>query len=210
MSSMSGNPLSQYGSGAWGANPIESLPIAYYLQLLSSEYRLSPKLNAFLSALLQKFQDISTCQTVLDMAYDVDNAVGAQLDALGLIVGISRTVPFQPTGGLSPILDDSDFRIYIKAKAAKNTWNGTIDGLQSTWQLLFPTGQIAIGDNQNMTATIFLSGTFTPMVQQLILNGLIVPRPEGVLYDYIFDDFPIFGFDYDNVWVQGFDEGHWS
>jgi hypothetical protein len=184
----SATQLSQYGSGQFGNPPIESLPLGYYEGLLTSQYCNSPKLNAFLKMLLQKFQDISQCQAQLDMAFDVDNAIGVQLDAVGAIVGANRTVGFQPTGGLSPTLGDSDYRIYIKAVAAANSWDGTIDSLYSIWSVLFPSGTITIADSQNMTATIILTGTFSAMMQQLITNGYIVPRPEGVLYSYTFSN----------------------
>lgn len=200
--------LSQYGSGQYGAAPIESLQLGYYLSLLSSEYRNSPKLNAFLAVLLQKFQDISQTQAQLDTAFDIDNAVGVQLDAVGAIVGVVRTVGFQPSGGVSPILNDSTFRIYIKAVAAANEWDGTIDSLYPIWTNLFPGGKIAIQDNQNMTATIILSGSFTSIIQDLITNGYIVPRPQAVLYTYTFATLPIFGADLDNAFVAGADLGH--
>lgn len=207
---MSQNPfaLQGFGSGLFGNPPVEVLPLGYYLNLLTSEYRGSPKLNALLQMLLQKFDDVSQCQVSLDMAFDIDNAVGPQLDALGTVVGAARTVGFQPSGGVSPTLDDANYRIYIKAKAAQDQWDGTIDGLQAIWATLFPTGHIIIGDNQNMTATIFLSGNFSSIQQDLITNGYIVPRPQAVLYNYIFGG-PHFGFDLNNGFIGGFDIGTW-
>ena len=203
----SGNPITQYGSGKYGNAPIETLPIGYYVGLLASQYRNSPKLIAFLTALLKKFDDVSQCLVAMEQAFDVDNAIGPQLDMVGGIVGASRMVGFQPTGGLSPILDDSDYRIYIKATAAANRWDGTIDGLQGIWQTLFPGGTIIIADQQNMTAIIYLFGTFTPIMEQLIANGYIVPRPEGVLYSYTFGK--AFGFDANNAFIAGLDNGDW-
>jgi Protein of unknown function (DUF2612) len=327
-----------YGSGQYGNAPIENLPLEYYLDLLTSEYQNSPKFNAFLEVLLRKFDDISQCQMQIDQAFDVDNAVGVQLDAVGAIVGVSRIVPFQPTGslpvtvnynliasqvgstmyytlssdnpayplnatwnlpvnptpdtvdlgfgftinnnhigaliingsassdflvfyniaaeggvaafqtstvddfiifgaqlysgaesaptllpgnytltmiipavpGISPVLDDDTYRIYIKAQAAKNTWDGTIDSLQGIWKTLFPSGQIIIDDNQNMTATIIVTGMFTSLEQDLITNGLIVPRPQGVLYNFVFTKLPIFGLDLDNKLIAGLDTGFFS
>lgn len=209
---MSSNPntLSQYGSGAYGSQPIEALPLGYYMSLVTSEYRNSPKFLAFLQMLLKKFDDISQCQIAMDMAFDVDNAIGVQLDAVGAVVGANRTVGFQPSGGVSPVLDDATYRIYIKARAAQDTWDGRIDSLQGIWETLFPAGTITIGDNQNMTATIFLTGTFTSIEKDLIVNGYIVPRPQGVLYQFIFSAFPVFGFDLNNTWVAGFDIGHFA
>jgi len=37
---------------------------------------------------------------------------------------------------------------------------------------------------------------------------MIVPRPEGVLYTYMFGDFPKFGADLNNGFVAGADLGH--
>lgn len=204
-----GNPLSQYGSGKYGASPIENLPLGYYLGLLTSQYRNSPKLNAFLSLLLRKFDDASQCLVSMEVAFDVDSALGPQLDAIGTIVGASRVLPFQPTGGLNPILDDLTYRIYLKAKAAQNQWDGTIDGLQTIWETLFPGGQIIIADHQNMSATIFLTGSFTSILEQMIINGLIVPRPQAVLYNYVFN-LPAFGFDLNNSFIAGFDIGKFT
>src|ERR1700740_848520 len=141
--------VQNYGSGLYGNAPIETLPIAYYLSLLTSQYQNSSKTIAFLTALLKKFDDISQCQVAMDMAFDVDNAVVPQLDVVASIVGADRTLGFTPSGGVSPTLTDSVYRIYIKAKAAENSWDGTIDGLQTIWLNLFPGGHIVIDDNQN-------------------------------------------------------------
>lgn len=207
MSSLSGNPLTQYGSGAYGNPPIETLSLGYYLNLVTSEYRNSPKFLALLTAMLQKFDDISQCGVAMDQAFDIDNAVGPQLDLAGSIVGASRTVGFQPSGGVSPILDDATYRLLIKATAANNTWDGTIDGLQPLWATLFPGGRIIIADQQNMTAIIYIYGMFTSIEKDLITNGLIVPRPEGVLYNYTFSK--AFGFDAVNSFIGGLDNGDW-
>ena len=199
-----------YGTGGYGNEPIESLPIGYYQALLTSEYALSPKLNQLLYVLLKKFDDVSQVMVQLDTALDLDIAVGAQLDMLGSIVGANRTVGFQPSGGVSPVLDDATYRIYIKAKIAQNQWDGTLVGLYPIWASLFPDGKIIIIDNQNMTCDITLTGTFTSILQDLIVNGYIVPRPEGVLFNFIFGTLPFFGFGSSPGFIAGFGEGHWA
>lgn len=201
------NALQGYGSGEYGNPPIEALPLSYYLELLTSQYWKSEKLIAFLTAMLQKFDDISQCLITMDMIWDIDNAVGPQLDQVGAIVGANRTVGFQPSNGVSPILDDNTYRIYIKAKIAQNQWSGTIDGLYSVWKVLFPGGNIVIADNQNMTANIILTGSFTSITKDLIENGYIVPRPQGVLYNYVFPTLPAFGVDLESGFVSGVDVG---
>lgn len=203
-----------YGTGGYGNSPIENLPLGYYIGILTSQYvktaTNSPKLNAFLQAMLQKFDAVSQLLVELDTSLDLDAAVGDQLDMLGSTVGASRIVGFQPTGSVSPILDDTTYRLYIKAKIAQNQWDGTLPSLYPIWSSLFPSGNIVIIDNQNMTASITLTGAFTSIIQDLITNGYIVPRPEGVLYTYVFGVLPFFGFGSSPGFIAGFGEGHWA
>ena len=197
-----------YGTSGYGNAPLETLPIGYYTALLTHLY--GPKTQAFLYALLKKFDDVSQCLVQMDTALDLDVAVGPQLDMLGQVVGAARTVGFQPSGGVSPVLDDETYRILIKARIGWNQWDGTIDSLYALWARLFPGGQIVILDNQNMTATITLTGAFTSITQDLINNGYIIPRPEGVEYTFLFGTLPYFGFGSSPGFIAGFDTGHWA
>ena len=218
-----GYGTSGYGENGYGAQPIQSLPIGYYIGRLTHEYVHSPKLNALLYVLLKKFDDVSQCLTKLDTSVDLDSAVGVQLDMLGVIAQASRVLPFQPSFGVSPVLDDASYRIYIKAKIGQNQWDGTITSLYLLWRQLFPTIGVVIADNQNMSATLFISGSPSSIILDMIAgyavngatsgvvqNGLIVPRPEGVEFLYEFGGLPAFGFDLDNSFVAGFDVGKWS
>lgn len=208
---LSGYGAGGYGEGGYGigdSGPIQSLSITYYQNLLTSEYQLSTKWLAWLGGVLQILDDASRCISTLDSAFDLDVAVGVQLDTLGVLIGQSRTVGFQPSGGVNPVLDDTTYRLLLKARVAQNQWDGTVGSLQGTWQQLFPGGRIIIDDTQDMAATIILSGAFTSITQDLILNGYIVPRPEGVLYNYTFPTLPIFGVDQDTAFVAGVDLGH--
>jgi hypothetical protein len=199
-----------FGSGQYGNQPVENMELGYYTGLVTSQYQLpnSPKFNAFLYALLRKLDDVSQCLVQMDEAFDLDVAVGPQLNALGAIAGVSRTVPFQPSNGVSPVLDDNTYQILIKATIARNQWNGTITGMQPIWQSLFPGGRIVIADNQNMTANIILSGSFTSIIQDLITHDMIVPRPQGVLYNFEVGNLPKFGADRNDSYVAGADLGY--
>lgn len=202
---------SGYGSGRYGVadlGPLPPLSLSYYLNLLTSEYRLAPNLNAWLTDLLSPLNDNSNTVAQITEFFDLGYAEGVQLDVLGQIAGVSRTVGFQPSGGVSPILDDDTYRILIQATIAANEWDGTEEALYPIWTQLFPGGSITISDNQNMTCDIVLTGSFTSIIQDLIVNGYIVPRPEGVLYNYIFGDLPIFGTDESTAFIAGVDLGH--
>jgi hypothetical protein len=223
---MSINPgygTSGYGFSGYGNQPVQALPIGYYQNLLTSQYANSSKLQAFLYLLLKKFDDVSQCLVQMDTAFDLDGAIGAQLDMLGQIAGVSRTLPFQPSFDVSPVLNDATYRLLIMAKIGQNQWDGTQGALYAIWHNLFPTVTIAVADNQNMTATLFIGGLPSSILIDMIVgfaangatsgtvkNGLIIPRPEGVLYEFELGGLPAFGFDLDNSYVAGFDVGKWS
>lgn len=190
--------------------PVQILPVPYYLNLLTSEYSSSAIFKQWLQTLLNILDDISNCLIEITGAFDLDVAIGVQLDVLGQIVGVSRTVPFQPSASVSPILDDTTYRLLIKATIANNQWDGKIGSLYPIWSQLFAGGQIIIQDNQNMSANIILTGTFTSIIQDLITHDMIVPRPEGVQYNYFIGGLPFFGFDRDDAFVAGWDTGKWS
>ena len=190
--------------------PIGSLPNGYYSNLLTSEYKNTVEFQQWLQVVLNIAQDVSNCLQFITSAFDLDYAVGVQLDVLGVIVGVGRIVPFQPTGGVSPILDDATYRLLIKATIANNQWDGKIGSLYPIWRTLFPSGTIVIEDNQNMTATITITGTFSSIIQDLISNDMIVPRPQAVAYTYNFGSLPFFGFDRSDAFIAGWDTGKWA
>jgi hypothetical protein len=190
--------------------PVQSLPPGYYQNLLTSEYKTTEKFNQWLLAVLNIANDISNCLETISSAFDLNYAVGVQLDTLGVIVGVSRVVPFQPRFGVSPVLDDTTYRILIRATIANNQWDGKIGSLYPIWNELFSGGHITIQDNQNMTANILVTGPFTSIIQDLITNGMIVPRPQTVEYTYNFGELPFFGFDLENGFIAGWDTGKWS
>lgn len=206
----SGYGLGHYGESLGLGVPLGLLPVSYYLSLLTSEYKLAPSLNANLEAKLQMYEDIQLCNFGIPEMFDLDFAVGVQLDTLGVIEGVSRMVGFQPSNGVSPDLDDDTYRILIKARIGWNQWDGTEGYLYPLWTALFPSGRIIILDNQNMTADIILVGAFTSILQDLIMNGYIVPRPQGVQYNYQFSKMPIFALDENNAYEAGLDTGYLS
>jgi hypothetical protein len=181
---------------------------AYYKSLITSEYQASPNMLAWLGASIQPFQDTLACLAGFPAAFDIITAVGPQLDILGSILGQPRTVTFQPSGAVSPVLDDTTYRLLLQASIQKNHWDGTLDALIGIWRFVFPGGLLIVDDHQNMTVDLFVAAAFTSIIQDLVLHGYMLPRPQGVLYTYFIATLPIFGFDRDDAFVAGFDQGH--
>lgn len=156
------------------------MAIESYLDLITSEHRDKPKFIALVSATLNQLDDIGTAASSLPSAFDVDNAIGAQLDVVGTLVGANRNIGIPLTSG-SSILDDDYYRLLIKAKIAQNSWNGTIPGLYALWQTVFGNSStLQIIDNQDMTMQAVVTGMEDIISSQLVQAGLIIPKPMGV------------------------------
>src|SRR6478672_8469264 len=98
---------SGFGDQPFGDFPFGDFPedlasttgdVTKYLNLLTSQYKTKPKIVAWLASVLQYIADAKALVDDLNNNFDIDTAVGPQLDALGTLIGASRMVPFQPTG----------------------------------------------------------------------------------------------------------------
>ncbi|MFJ1117998.1 DUF2612 domain-containing protein, partial [Bacillus thuringiensis] len=78
------------------------------------------------------------------------------------------------------ILDDIDLRTYIKMKIWKNMQDGTMPYLIDFLIEFFGMNNFVITDNEDMTMTLEIYSTLTPLKQVLIQNYDILPRPTGV------------------------------
>jgi hypothetical protein len=183
-----------------------------YLSRVTSEHRNQPKFIATLVATLQPLIDIQAFLNQLYSQFDLDNAVGAQLDQVGLWIGFSRTLkiplasvfftwdtaglgwdqgawfgPFDPTTGLV-MLSDVTYRAVLQLKVAYNATNGTNQAISAIllniFPTLFPGVTIKYVDGQNMTMAYTMTGSYTPLIKQLFLQGLLTVRPMGVSATY--------------------------
>lgn len=210
-----------------------------YSSLITSEHR-KPKFQATVQALSQSFNDLLAMLGAMPTAFDLDAAVGVQLDAVGKWVGITRNVavpitgvyfsldedglgfdvgvwqgPYDPDAGLTS-LDDPTYRLLIKAKIAANHWDGTLDGSAQILRGIFgDTTSIFIVDNGDMSIDVGVSGAIPSLVfLSLLLGGYIPIKPEGVrINNYVVTTeygSPVFGFDTDSPYVGGFDVGAWG
>lgn len=214
--------------------------IGKYLGLVTAFNRDKAKFMDMVGAVSQCFVDAQAGIGALVPAFDLDVAVGVQLDAVGLWVGISRHVrtplvgvyfsfdvvgvgmdegvwqgPFDPDSGVT-VLDDDTYRLLIRAKIAANHWDGTLEGSAAILNLIFGgTGTyVFIQDNGDMSIDIGVSGQRPTAIFLALLTGGYIPiKPEGVRVNYyIVPDVPgsLFGFDVDNHYISGFDSGLWG
>ena len=183
--------------------------IESYLNMITSEHRDKPKYQALVRLLLTPIVNLQILNHTMMSILNIDTSVGDQLDKIGNILGLPRPVNFQPTDGSSSILNDDYYRLILKAKVAKNQWDGTKKGLYDMWVNLFPENPVLIVDRQNMTATVAVVGLVDQLSRDLIVHGYIIPKPVGVKYEYGFTTRPIYAQDLNTDWLKGFDEGYW-
>ncbi|WP_371355601.1 DUF2612 domain-containing protein [Pseudomonas chlororaphis] len=210
-----------------------------YTGKITSEHSDKPKYMAMVEAISQCFLDTNITASSLSSVFDLDDAVGVQLDDIGLWVGISRNVrtllsgvyfsidvdglgfdqgvwqgPFDPDSGVTR-LDDDTYRVLIKARIGANRWDGTMEQSKEILDLVFSAGAFAfIQDNQDMTMTVCVVGASPSALEIALLVGGYIPiKPQSVGIDYYIistEDGPLFGFDVTNQYIAGFDQGSWG
>ena len=183
-----------------------------YLNRITSEHRNQPKFIAYLTALLQPLIDSQGVLRSLLTTFDLDTAIGVQLDATGQWIGRSRFLetplagvyfsfdiagvgfdqgqwlgPFDPIDGLSA-LDDETYRQLLRAKVLLNNWDGSIPVAAAAIAEVVgnnPATIIMVLDNQDMSMTVGIAGQIPSAVIIALLKGGYVPiQPEGVLVNY--------------------------
>jgi len=157
-----------------------------YINLITPQHRMQPKYIAWLTASLTMFRGAQTTLTGIPTAYDIDLSIGAQLNALGVILGVSRTLDFQPSNSVSPVLDDTYYRLVLKAKVMTNQWDGTREQYDKMLETVLSGYPIVIVDNCNMSIGLaYILTTTDTLISDLLLNGYLFPVPSGVAVELI-------------------------
>lgn len=150
--------------------------INYYANLLILQYKEKPKAYATIQALVTGVIMDQLPVAVQD-AFNLDTAVGVQLDVLGKYAGVSRTV-YDFTGPVT--LDDDDFRTMIKIAIIKNGFGSSLAEIQQLiWQ--FFEGSLLVFDFQNMRMGYFFDSNIgsRPLAEVFVRSGFL-PKPMGV------------------------------
>lgn len=181
-----------------------------YTDLITSEHR-KPKFMAFVESMACPFAEISRQLDLMLSKMDVDTAEGDQLDIIGEWVGADRVLGIDtseaslyfsfdvvgagwdyaiwydgddPEVGMSKV-EDSVYRMLVKAKIASNMWNGTSEQANSLWKDVFEGSNIYFIDNFDMTMGVYVSGlSIDSVIYQLIVQGYLAIKPAGVRIAY--------------------------
>lgn len=137
--------------------------------------------NTLVSSIIPVIITITQTDVTLPIAvqngFNLNTAVGAQLDVLGKYAGVVRSVN-TPTGTIT--LDDSDFVSLIKFAIVQNTSGSSLADIETNLNTVFP-GQFIIVDHKNMTMTYIFSGTLgSPNFFRVLIQEGLIPAPMAV------------------------------
>ncbi|VEB95796.1 Protein of uncharacterised function (DUF2612) [Cedecea lapagei] len=203
-----------------------------YTGRITSYHASKPLFFAHVDLSTRPFIDTSTATESLVNAFDIDTAVGVQLDALGQWIGRSRVIgQFTAHGGSTGepdvyvTLSDETYRVILKAKIAINNWDGQNDSLPSILDAATAGSglRMQIVDNQDMTISVwaFPVNDISEVSSELIAairQGYLTVKASGIWAGDIETpsvEVPsagnrFFGFDMDNQYIAGFDDGAWE
>ena len=158
-----------------------------YSDLLILQYRGKPKAVAHVQAVVTPVI-MEQLPALIEASYDVNTAVGPQLDILGKYAGIAGglTKKVDGTGRIQydftgvVTLDDASFRQLIKIKIVQNYSRSSLDDIQTLLNTFFP-GTIQVFDHQNMTMGYYFDATFgSQQLAEVFIRGGFLPKPMGV------------------------------
>ena len=175
---------------------------SYYSNLLILQYHNKPKARATVEASVGVLPD----DIILDVinGFDMDSAVGAQLDTIGIYVGVDR---FYLDDTEYKKLDDEDYRILIKLKIISNSSDLSHKSLDDSLYDFFG-DDIRMDSAGNMEMSYFVPRDKTPLIVAAIQKE-VLPRPMGVRCAYITEyDKKFFGFcTYENPTASVYNTG---
>lgn len=167
------------------------------------QYRNAPKFLEWIASCPRIANDeLEEVLLELINSYDVDTAVGAQLDVIGRVVGVVRPIvkysDYKVFGyygndsyvnyGVAPYIGKNDqqetlvsdefYRVLVKAKIARNISDATLDSIIQLAEFVTGIKVYNLEDREDMTFK--LNFTEVPSYQiQFLLNAFdIIPRPQ--------------------------------
>lgn len=153
-----------------------------YTELITNYHATKPLYFDHIDLSTRPLIDVASCMSGLINAFDIDEAVGVQLDTLGLWIGRSRYVsepisgvyfcwdtqglgydqgvwqgPYDPDAGYTALSDET-YRVILKAKVAINMWDGQNDSLPAILDSATAGSglRMQIVDNQDMTISVWI------------------------------------------------------
>ena len=190
------------------------MTLADYLALITSWHSDKPRFVNTVAVLLQPMLDAQEMLQKLTSDFNLDTAIGVQLDMVGQWIGRTRYVK-QPIAGLyfsfdTPearvgfdegvwmgpynsvdgvqALDDDTYRTVLKLQAIANSWDGTLSSIAEQMDAVFPGIAIQdLGDTPDglMTMDVLIPATMFSSLLMAVLEQDFPIKPSGVRVNFI-------------------------
>ena len=185
-----------------------------------AQYRDKPKAVAWYAIARSLGGSIEAAAEAVRKSYDIDTAVGEQLNVIGRVVVAPRSfvgsTPMNP--GLFDLTDGDQFgdddamfsaltidqdgqlsdelyRLVIKAKIVKNNGDATIENILDGMNFLLPKAQVLrVTDGEDMSFSIEFYGEITNLERFALLNAGLVPKPQSVKFNGFLEGFEMVEF----------------
>lgn len=156
----------------------------FYLGLITDRNDRREKFKKYARMLLEQALEEHAIVNSMPWAFDLYNAAGVQLDTIGIIVGLTRQLPYDPGASVNE-MDDEEYRLMLRMKIARNIWSGTNEDARQIYQTLFDDEEIKViyYDNQDMTLTYTMSGIRASRLSVLLYSKPLLLIPGGVGYN---------------------------
>ena len=137
-----------------------------YHTIFSPSNRDKPRFMALAAAILSQVDDLLSLVTSDYLsAFDLSTAVGAQLDALGVLLDTPRP---------SASTIDEDYRFLLRARIAAHHWDGTNGTIPAMLAAAFPGLNAQMIDNEDGTVSVRYDGSLPFPAEDLF------PVPAGI------------------------------
>jgi len=214
--------------------------LEHYLERVPSWNRAHPKFMATLAAVLQPFVDAQSLLADLPSYFDLDTAIGKQLDVVGEWVNRSRYIPvplanlwfslnilgkglnqgiwkgpYDPGSGLTR-LDDETYRRLLRAVIDANNWDGSLYQAQAAIAQFFDySGTLVFTEDRGDMSVVVGFSQVVPSVLDLMLlaRNYLPLKAEGVKTYYLVTSVnktPLFGLNVGNEYISGLNQGSWG
>lgn len=166
------------------------------LARLMQQYQGKPYIQALITALVQQIQDLEEALFDMDADRQIYSAFGAQLDALGTLVGF-------PRNGLS----DTQYLYFILGQIGENFSDGTIDKVISIFSNILNTPIVHERDLYPAAVGMSAGATLDPALYTIVQNMIQNSLGAGISLTYLalFDETKAFAFDGPAGEALGFD-----
>lgn len=117
-------------------------------------------------------------------AFDIETAVGVQLDILGKYIGIDRSGEQQTISTITQILDDDNYRFVLKLRIIQNNINHSESAIDTAVNNAFEGKLIPSGSDGDMLMTYIVDDDILTSAQIAFKKG-VLPKPLAVSLGFL-------------------------